>query len=550
MFAQIPRVLKSFTKNERYIFIGSLIIFFVSLFFWGLLSFYNLTVESPARGGRYREGIVGQPTTLNPLIVGSNDVDRDLTELLFADLTELAESIKLSDDDKSWTITLKPDLRWSDDKPLTTADVLFTLETIQNPDSQSPAFATWQGVVGERLSEKEIRLSLKNSYAFFRDNLARLKIVPRHIFGNIPPSNLRLSNYNLEPVGSGAYKFAGYEKQKDGFIKRYELEINKNYAGNQPYLENFELIFFNNENEALSAFNRKEIDGLGGLHPQKTSALKLGHKIYTINVPRYYAIFLNQSTHPALKEKAVRQALSDVIDRNAMIAKLFESQALAIDGPIPPIIEGYAPDNFGIATNTAAIAEALEKAGWKINDEGVREKTISRNKVRLEFSISVPQVDFLITAAEEIKNYWQEIGVNLNPTVLTIAEANEAIKTRNYSLLIFGNTLRGNADAFSFWHSSERFHPGLNLSIYNSKTADNLLEAIRQDFNSETRNQKLAKLQSTIRQDLPAIFLFSPSYIYAAPRGLKGLDINTLVTSSDRFAAVAEWHLKTSRKLR
>lgn len=505
----------------------------------------------PAKGGRYREGLVGQPTTLNPLLVGSNDIDRDLTELLFADLSELTENIGASDNKLTWTITLKPKLFWSDDKPLTTADVLFTVETAQNPDAQSPAFSSWQGVVAERLSEREIRFSLKNPYAFFEDSLKRLKVVPRHIFSNIPPSNLKLSSYNLEPIGSGPYKFVGYEKRKDGFITKYALQTNENYANKLPFIEAVNLIFFANEDEAIAAFNVKEVDGLGGLDPQKLNELKVGHKIFSINVPRYYAIFLNQNTHPALKEKAVRQALNYAIDKSSLIKSLFDNRALTINGPIHPTIEGYDPDpeNTG-SPDLESTQQSLEKAGWKLNEDGVREKTISRNRVRLEFNIGVPQVNFLIEAANIIRGNWAQIGVKLNPTVLTVAEINEAIKNRNYSLLIFGNTLRGNADAFSFWHSSERFYPGLNLAIYSNKAVDGLLEKIRQDFDPESRKQELLKFQKIIREELPAIFLFSPNYIYAAPLHLGGLETNSIVTSSDRFNNVSEWYLKTNRKLK
>lgn len=551
MFSAISQLLKSLSDVERNILLGAMVIFLVAFSFWGLQIFYDITIEAPATGGEYTEGLVGQPTTLNPLIVGSNDIDRDMIELLFADLSELAENIKVENDNKTWTVTLKPKLSWSDGKPLTTSDILFTIEAIQNPDAQSSAFITWQGVVAERLSEREIRFSLKNPYAFFSDNIKRLKIVPRHIFGNIPPSNLRLSNYNLEPIGSGPYKFNYYDKRKDGFITKYKLEVNENYAGQRPLIAKFNVLFFSDEKSAINAFNMKEIDGLGGLDPKKLQELKLGHKIFSINMPRYYAIFFNQSTHQGLKEKTVRKALSDTVDRDLLIKEIFDNQALTINGPVPSFIGGYAPEqNAATSTNWEAISQALEKAGWKLNEENIREKTISRNKIRLEFNISVPQVDFLIKTVELIKNDWGKIGVKLNPIIMTVSDINDAIKTRNYSLIIFGNTLRGNADAFSFWHSSERFYPGLNLSIYSDKTADGLLETIRQESDEETRNTKLAKLQNIIRGDYPAVFLFSPNYLYATPRQLGGFKSRLLVTPSDRFNDINEWYLKTSRKLK
>ncbi|MDP3901751.1 MAG: peptide ABC transporter substrate-binding protein [bacterium] len=550
MFKKIIKIAVSFSKLERYIFLGALVIFAVAAMFW-LINFYDdVTRLAPQRGGHYTEGIVGQPTSLNPLIAGATDADRDLLELFFDDLYELADKIEVSDDKETWIVTLKSGLYWSDGEPLTTADVSFTLETIQNPDTQSPAFSTWQGVVAQRVSDREIHFSLKNPYVFFVDNLRNLKIAPRHIFGNVPPSNLRLSNYNLEPVGSGPYKFISLEKEKSGFIREYLLDTNDYYGGNRPFIETFKVVFFASENAAIQSFNRRDIDGLGGLSPQRLDDLKIGHQTLNINMPRYYAIFINQSTNPALKERAVRLALAAATDKAEVVSTIFDNQAIAVDGPIPTIVDGYSSDINNGGQVLEDIKSSLDRAGWKLNEDGIREKTIDKRQVKLEFVLQIPQVDFLIEASEIIAAQWAEVGVKINTIILSATEVNDVIRNRNYSLLLFGNTLRGNPDIFSFWHSSERFYPGLNLSIYNNKSVDSLLEGIRQDFNVESRKNKIVRLQELIRQDQPAIFLFSPNYIYVANKDLSGFSPSIMVLASDRFKNVESWFLKTSRVLK
>lgn len=530
MFSKLIRIFQNLSKTERYIFGGAILVLVIALFFWLSNYYYSITVETPIRSGRYVEGVVGQPTTLNPLLAGANDVDRDLIELLFADLTDLAENIKTSKDNKTWTVTLKDNLVWTDGKPLTTADISFTLESIQNPDTQSPQAATWQGVVAERLSDKEIRFALPSPYAFFKDNLQRLKIAPRHIFTNIPPFNLRLSTFNLEPVGSGPYKFLSYQKQKDGFISRYYFEANEQYAQGEPYIQFLTVKFFNDANDALGSFNRKEIDGLGAIDPKNLGTIQVGHKIFSVNVPRYYAIFLNQSTEPALKKPEIREILGDVIDKSKIIENVFKNHATIVNGPILPIIEGYDQKIYKPAQIDIERAKSLlAKSGLK------------------EINVIVPQIKFLIDTMELIKDDWSKIGVNLNYQVATLPEINDVIKTRNYQAVLFGNILRGNSDVFSFWHSSERFYPGLNLAIYSNKKVDGLLESIRKDFNPESRKINISKLQQLIYEDKPAIFLFSPNYIYAAPKNLNGFDPKLVITPSDRFEKINEWYLKTAR---
>src|SRR5688500_7576837 len=98
MFRTLLRLFKSFSRTERYLFIGASIIFVTAFAFNTAKAIYHNTTLLPAEGGQYTEGLVGQPIALNPLIGGSNETDRDLIELLFADLITLSEKYTVSDD--------------------------------------------------------------------------------------------------------------------------------------------------------------------------------------------------------------------------------------------------------------------------------------------------------------------------------------------------------------------------------------------------------------------------------------------------------------------
>jgi len=114
-------------------------------------------------------------------------------------------------------------------------------------------------------------------------------------------------------------------------------------------------------------------------------------------------------------------------------------------------------------------------------------------------------------------------------------------------MILFGNILGHSQDLFSFWHSSERFYPGLNLALYENKTADKLIETIRQNFNDEKRQAELNSLQSLIIMDLPAIFLYSPNYLYVSDKKLFGVEGDLIAFISDRFKGVEKWYVKTVR---
>jgi peptide/nickel transport system substrate-binding protein len=548
MLRTLIRLFKSFSRVERSLFIGAAVIFITAFAFNTAKAIYHNTTLTPAVGGQYTEGLIGQPIMLNPLFGGSGDADRDLMELLFTDLITLSEKYEVSEDGKTWTIDLKENLKWSDEEPLNADDVIFTLGTIQAPETNSPLASSWQGVSIERVSERSVRITTKTPYAFFLDNLKNFKIAPRHIFQSIPPQNLRLSNYNLEPVSSGPYAFVRYEKEKDGFITKYTFTSNPFYAGGHALIPSFNIAFFKNYKDAIIAFNQKLIDGLGGFDPANVDDLKLTHRLFEINVPRYYAVFLNQSANTALKETAVRTALDLATPKQEIIQTVFGDRALLVNGPILPYITGYDASIYNSDAPPVSAITLLEDAGWKPGADGIREKLVGKTTQRLEFEMAVPNIEFLTATAAKIQEAWAPFGIKLNLNTLTPAELNGTlIKTRNYQMVLFGNILRGNPDLFSFWHSSQRFSPGLNLSLYQNATIDKLLESTRKEFDEAKRAESLSEIQSQIYKDRPAIFLFSPTYLYASTKDLGGFEENFITTTSHRFSNVAKWYLETAR---
>lgn len=553
MFSKFHKIFDVLTALERQVFEGALAVFAVSLLLNGANVFYRETVLTPIGGGVYIEGLVGQPIALNPILAVS-DVDRDINELIYLDLLELSESRAPSADGREWAVILKENLFWSDGEPLGADDVIFTIETIQSPEASSPLSAAWQSVSVEKISDREIRFALKTPYAFFEENLADLKIVPKHIFGTIPAANLRLSDYNLEPVGNGPYRFASYKKRKDGFILEYRFAANEKFSGDKPLIEEFVFKFFPLTYEtALAAFNRREINGLGGMPPERLKDIKVGHRVNEIRIPRYYAIFMNQSTSQALRDREVRTALALAVPREKILEQALSGRGVLVDGPLYPESEGYIPDSDEGRKENPELAEAiLEEDGWGKSADGIREKLTDKENVRLEFNMVVPEIDFLVSTARLLEAAWKEIGAQVELTVLKpAAAASEAIRTRNYNMILFGNILKDSSDVFSFWHSSERFYPGLNLALYENKKVDELLERIRKTPAGPGRIQDLEALQAIIREDMPAIFLFSPNYLYVSTKDLGGLSVpREIAAPADRLNGVQDWYLKTARVFR
>jgi len=152
--------------------------------------------------------------------------------------------------------------------------------------------------------------------------------------------------------------------------------------------------------------------------------------------------------------------------------------------------------------------------------------------------------------AKIIKKQWRKIGVDVNIEILDNETFQERLNKREYDLLIFGQNLGYNLDAYPYWHSSQAKEEGLNLSQFKNFVVDSLLEKARYERDEEDRLKTLRDIQYIISQEAPAVFLYSPTYYLALSSKVQNASFENLATTSDRFAAVETWYAKVDRKLK
>lgn len=545
---KLKKIFFAFTKIERIVFLTASALSLTSfVVVMGMLAAQATTIV-PAAGGDYTEGMVGQPEYVNP-ITAMSQTDLSLVKMVYSNLYDIADKVEASPDGRVWTIRLKENLHWQDGEKLTSDDVIFTVQSIQSKDAGSPLFQSWQGVAVSRTSELEFQFSLANPYAFFNDNLNDLYILPKHLFANAPPGNWHLSDYNLKPVGSGPYEFVSYEKRSDGAISAYHLQAWDDYFGTKPLVEHFDFRFFGNESDLVKSFNAGQIDGMGDLGPGTLATIERPYDLSSWRTPSYYAVFFNQSKSLPLEDGAVREALGEAVDRNALVANVLQGKGKPDYGPIPEDAPSFVPI---MTTTSLDLASAtLDAAGWRAGTDGFRAKTIQKTAVPLVVNLMVPQIDFLVKTAEELQGAWKKIGVRVNIVTNNPQDLlSGTIKNRGYESLLFGNVLGPSSDLYAFWDSSQRFYPGLNLAIYNNKKIDSLIESARMEMNDAAQAQKFANAELAIAADNPAIFLYSPDYLYVTNKSIRGITPQFLPDPSDRFRKVGEWYLNTARVLK
>lgn len=383
---KLPKILK---KNEK---ITLLILFFLFLFsgIFLLISFYlENTQPTPKLGGEYIEGVIGQPRFINPIYASTNDTDRDLVELIFSGLMkynregqivpDLAESFEIKDNGKIYEFDLRNDIFWHDGKKFSLDDVIFTIETIQNPDYKSPLRANWLGVTIEKVNLQKISFKLKNPYVGFLESCT-VKILPKHIWQEIPPENFPLTIFNLQSIGTGPFKFKNFKQDKSGYIKSFVLAANRRYFGEGPYISEIIFKYFKNEGEVISALKKGEIKGSSFLSAKEASEIKKGFlNKYQLSLPRYFAVFFNPQKAEIFQDKNIRQALNYGTNNKSIIENVLFGYGKIVQSPILPEIFGFASPVTRYEFNLEEAKELLEKAGFYDKDgDGFREKTIKK----------------------------------------------------------------------------------------------------------------------------------------------------------------------------
>ena len=548
---------------RRILFLTAIIFIFSSL---ALLVRYNdrFLVEVPRHGGTLSEGIIGRPRFINPVIAKS-DADRDLTELIYSGLLratpegdlvpDLTEKYDVSEDGLTYTFTLRPELFWHDGEPITSADIAFTIGKVRDQGLaiKSPKRANWEGVTVETPDPLTVIFSLKQPYAPFLESTT-MGIIPKHIWQNVPNEEFDVTYYNIKPIGSGPYRVQSVVQDNDkGLPKYYDLVAFKSYAKGEPYITNLRMVFFGNNKELTAAYENHTIDQMHAVEPSLAVSIEAaGAHIDRAPLPRIFALYFNQNQQPIFTDISVRKALRAAIDKEKIVADVLFGYGRTIDGPLP-FLQGETIDEGTATTSTNYVEDAqkiLESGGWVPNALGVYEKTNKTKKTitTLEFSIAIPDVPELVQAGELVKSDWEKMGARVTLRVFEPSSfATEILSPRKYDVLLYGQIIGRTPDPFAYWHSSQRNAPGLNVALYANKKADSLLESVRKESDEVERTTLLSQFVTEIENDAPAVFIYSPDFLYATSNKVRGIHTGLITTESERFLGIENWYIESER---
>ena len=519
-------------------------------------------LSQPTSGGIYTEAIIGKFGRLNPLFDGYNPADQNIDRLIYSSLVrfddqgiarpDLAESWGISQDGTIYNFSIRRNATWHDGQPVTADDVIFTLTLIRSPSSAIPEdiLELWNQVQITKLDSWTIKFTLPEPFAPFLDYLT-FGILPEHLLTGVPEDQLINVEFNLNPIGSGPYRFDHLVLDGDQ-ITSVVLTVNEAYFEKIPYIEEIVFRYYGTSEDALTAYQEGEVLGISQITSNilDQALLEENLSIYSSRLSQLCMVIfnLNNPQVPFFQEKEVRQALLMGINRQLLINKVLKGQAVLANSPILPgtwaYYEGMEIFNYD---PDAAIA-LLKDAGYILPSDG---EGRSKEGVTLAFPLLYPDEEMYRQIAEQIQNDWALLGVIISLEPIRFEQlVNDYLIPRSYSAALvsidFSNT--HDPDPYPFWHQSESI-TGQNYSQWNNRTASEYLEQARVIVDPSMRLKLYRNFQVIFSKDIPALLLYYPIYTYGVDERVRGVQTCSLFTSSDRFNNISDWYLVTKRAL-
>lgn len=528
---------------EWLLLVSVIILFAVVQTIWYHNSYQSRVFVS---GGTYSEATIGQVNSMNPLYAATSS-EKTLSRLLFSNLltvdasgnlgNDLAESVKIDETGKIWTVTLRDGLKWSDGEPITSDDIVLSFNLINSSAAKTTITAGLSNVKIEQVDRLSVNFILPTVYVAFYDALD-FPIVPAHILSDVDPALVYEHNFSSSPVSSGPFTLNALQSTTSGKI--IHLNQNTNYHRGDAMLSSFVLRTYNTSGEIVDALNRAEVTASADIttvaKPNITNSAIYNKKTATNNGAFIFFNTLSES----LSNMKLRQALRQGIDIDALREGLEDYNAL--DYPIfEDQIEVSYPELPEYDKEKAA--ELFAEAGYEVLADGL----FNSEDQQLSFRIVTITAGNLPEIANRLKEQLFELGIIADVSVYDTEDTAQSfftsvIRPRDYDILLYEIDMGNDPDLFPYYHSSQATSSGLNFSDYKSGIVDDLLLSARTTFDASLRKAKYESFLGYWVSDVPAIGLYRVNLSYYFNSSSRTFsESNTLTSSLDRFSDVIYW---------
>ncbi len=477
-------------------------------------------------------GVTQEAVNFNPLLYVNTGVETSVEFIVFDALWKLdptgafvpnlaaeiptQENGGISEDGLTWTIKLRPDVKWHDGTPFTAADVAFTLDVLMDPKVTVRSRNGHDHVeTYEAVDDHTVRVKLKDSFAPYMVSWQKTSIIPKHILSG---TDINIAPFNTNPIGTGPFKF---KSRVAG--SQIEFEPNPDYHGGAPKLTSLIQKYVPDQQTLYAQFQTGEVDiyDLQGIPPLLYAKAKTlpGCKIELSPMPFVEFIYFNCGK-PQFSDKRVRKALYMAVDKKGWIDAVFYGVPLPTLSFLPPNHWAYNKNLVDPGYDPAKAAALLDEAGWKVGADGVREK----DGVRLSFTMSTTVG---AKAREQAQQLVQQNFKKIN-VEMTIKNMPASVVWGDYTIKSEFDTLMVGWDALLYPDPDygDRIRSdaipakggnGSNYVQYENAEIDDLCRKGATTVKQEDRKAIYDRIQEILLDDMP----FAPIYAYQQIVGVR-----------------------------
>jgi peptide/nickel transport system substrate-binding protein len=475
---------------------------------------------------------------------------------------------------KDLKIRIRDGVQWSDGVPLTSQDVIFTLNLIKAIGQNGFYYGAVNGgeVDYKALNDAEFTITLASDKGA-SPNVAYLHeltfpILPKHVLENYSQAQMTILSttpYGLSPVGSGKFTY------KANLGSEVILNRNDNYYDKKVTFDSYTYRFYKSYDDIVKDFTLKNVDVFtrkdmvaeDNLHRSMTSAG--ARAVPMVLRDRRYVLYFNldskdSANSPFLKSVSLRDGLLHVVNRENLL-KSINNYGRAIYGPIDQSSWAFSPEvQNEQALNLEDFTKRVESQGYVKNGD-FYEKNGSKLTLTLTYLNGETRNTISLALQKDLKN----VGVDLKLKVIgstvdgqentsnigkqstskiEIDQFNDIVNNRNFDALLTTVNHSQDPDVFTEWHSTKNAPPGLNLAGLNSKVVDISLVEGRIEPDREKRKTNYARFQRTFIQEVPAIYLLNPSVITYYSDRLQSKVVTEINDIPYKYDGIGEWEFK------
>ncbi|MBI3669222.1 MAG: ABC transporter substrate-binding protein [Acidobacteria bacterium] len=440
------------------------------------------------------------PANLDPRI-GTDAQSQRLHSLLFSALLERDAQMNLRGDlaerwespgPLTYVFHLRRGVRFHDGRPLTSADVKFTFDTILSGAVKTPKRGAFRMVSAVEAPDADtVIFRLREPFASFLWNLARPSV------GIVPAG--AAADFAQQPVGTGPFRFISARQDEE-----VVLEHNADYFGRTPAIAQVRFRIVPDAIVRALELRKGTADlALNSLAPDMLPVLARQPDLQVTEQPgTIYSYVAFNLDDPALAHRTVRQALAYATDRQALVTYLLRGQARLADGLLPPNHWAYEPNVPHYTYDPARAEQLLDAAGYpRAAGGGMR--------LKLTLKSSTEELTRLLGAV--LQEQWRRVGVDLELRPLELATLLDDARRGNFQMY----TLRwvganNDPDIFEFVFHSRKIPPadGANRGHYRNARLDALLDLARVEADRERRKRLYSEVQRIVAEDLPYLNLW------------------------------------------